>query len=553
MFQHEYVPHHYGLEETPNISSKNVDSDASIVLKSLDSGPAARFTFEAIGPNLFRTTFSSSDHPLPPHPSVIKPTKDLKDISPIATSTNNQKTIELGDITAVVDWTDSPVISIFMDDEQKPIHRDLNYRSYALDSRGVAHYTSYKRHTLHVGLGEKAAPMNLSNRHFLLSATDCFGYDVYRTDPMYKHIPLLINVTSNGCAAIFSTSHSRGTWAVGSEVDGLWGHYKVYRQAYGGLEEYLIVGRTLTDILKTYASLVGYPKLVPRWAFGYVAGGMKYSMLDRPRACDAHLEFVEKLKQHDIPCSAFQMSSGYTVAETEPKTRNVFTWNSHRFPDPKGFAREMHAAGIRLISNVKPYVLANHPAYKQLADSGALFIDPRTKKTAITRLWSAGGGESGEGSHIDFTSLAGFQWWFKGCQALKGVGIDGIWNDNNEYTIPHDDWELALDNAAVQADLSQDHHRNDIGLWGRSMQTELMGKASHDALVSIDPKTRPYVLTRSATAGTMRYAASSWSGDNVTSWEGMKGANALSLNAGMSLLTVRLLQCHVDVLCLLRT
>ena len=44
------------------------------------------------------------------------------------------------------------------------------------------------------------------------------------------------------------------------------------------------------------------------------------------------------------------------------------------------------------------------------------------------------------------------------------------------------------------------------------------------------------MLTRSATAGTMRYCASSWSGDNVTSWEGMRGANAISLNAGVSLL-----------------
>jgi hypothetical protein len=68
------------------------------------------------------------------------------------------------------------------------------------------------------------------------------------------------------------------------------------------------------------------------------------------------------------------------------------------------------------------------------------------------------------------------------------------------------------------------------------MHTELMGKASHDALVDSEPEIRPFVLTRSATAGTMRYAASTWSGDNTTSWEGMKGANSLSLNAGFSLL-----------------
>ena len=63
---------------------------------------------------------------------------------------------------------------------------------------------------------------------------------------------------------------------------------------------------------------------------------------------------------------------------------------------------------------------------------------------------------------------------------------------------------------------------------------------SYDALIDLEPNRRPFVLTRSATAGTMRYACSSWSGDNVTSWESMKGANALSLNAGMSLLQVSL-------------
>jgi alpha-glucosidase (family GH31 glycosyl hydrolase) len=272
--------------------------------------------------------------------------------------------------------------------------------------------------------------MNLSNRHFILSATDCFGYDVYRSDPLYKHIPLLINVTPKGCVAMFSTSHSRGTWSVGSEIDGLWGHYKVYRQAHGGLEEYLIVGRTVKEVVKTYACLVGYPRLVPRWTMGYISGGMKYSMLDQPRACDAILEFIEKLKEHDIPCSAFQMSSGYTVAETEPKTRNVFTWNSHRFPDPQVFTKASHAAGIRVIANVKPYVLESHPEYKNLASTGALFIDPATKESAIARLWSAGGGESGKGGHLDFTSNAGFNWWVKGVQDLKAVGIDGIWNDN---------------------------------------------------------------------------------------------------------------------------
>jgi alpha-glucosidase (family GH31 glycosyl hydrolase) len=299
----------------------------------------------------------------------------------------------------------------------------------------------------------------------------------------------------------------------------------------------LIMGRTLKDVVRTYADLVGYPMLVPRWAFGYIAGGMKYSMLDEPRASDVLLAFAKKMKDEDIPCSAFQMSSGYTVAETEPKTRNVFTWNRHRFPDPKGFIDQYHAQGIRLIANVKPYVLENHPEYQKLVESGALFTDPNSGKSATTRLWSAGGGESGLGGHIDFTSAAGFRWWYEGIRELKRVGIDCIWNDNNEYTITDDHWQCGLDEKSViKTEDSANVH--DVGFWGRALNAELMGKSSYEATLEVEPNYRPFILTRSATAGTMRYCASTWSGDNVTSWDSMRGANALSLMAGMCLLQV---------------
>jgi len=49
---------------------------------------------------------------------------------------------------------------------------------------------------------------------------------------------------------------------------------------------------------------------------------MKYSMLDEPRACDALMGFADKLLEHDIPCSGFQMSSGlfsyFPLSSAEP-------------------------------------------------------------------------------------------------------------------------------------------------------------------------------------------------------------------------------------------
>lgn len=544
MPQHEYVPRGWRVAET---SSKAQPGQLRLESQSDEDNGPITFNFEAVRPRIFRTTVRSAFHPLPPHPSAQRPANAWGGSDPpLLSQSSNEVSHKLvcNDVVANIEWDHSPLITLaFKDSEDHILHSDLPYRSYSINGKGVSHYTKYDKSAMHVGLGEKAAPMDLSGRGFHLSATDSFGYDNYKTDPLYKVIPLLISATPQGCVAIFSTSHSRGYWSIDEEVDGMWGRYKVLRQDYGGLEEYLIVGRTLKEVVHSYAELVGFPGLVPRWAFGYIAGGMKYSMLDDPPANEALLDFADKLKEHDIPCSAFQMSSGYTVAETEPKTRNVFTWNYHRFPDPKGFIDAYHARGIRLLANIKPYVLANHPAYKQLAAAGAFFKDPRTKKTAVARLWSAGGGESGEGSHIDFTSKAGFSWWYEGVKSLKRLGIDVPWNDNNEFVIPSDDWECALDEPSIQDDvrrLNEEYPRlekaNSLGLWGRALHTELNGKSSHDALVASEPDRRPFVLTRSATAGTMRYVAASWSGDNVTSWSSFRGSTALALNAGMSLL-----------------
>lgn len=534
MPQREFVPQSYELD-----SSASSSTNASLQLTTQEAAKPLTFTFEAVRPNLFRTTYTSETHPLPPYPSVRKPATELGQARVIRAATADKKQqISVNDVCVEIDWASgAPCVQVSYAGAGKPLHQDLPYRGYGIDGDGVVRYTRCDKKTLHVGLGEKAAPMNLTNRNFALSATDSFGYDVYRTDPLYKNIPFLINATPQGCVALFSTSHARGTYTVGCEMDGMWGSFKVYRQDFGGLEEYMIVGKTIQEVVHTYAELVGFPLLVPRWAFGYLSGGMKYSMLDEPRAADALMGFADKLRQYDIPCSGMQLSSGYTVAETEPKTRNVFTWNRHRFPDPEAWVKQYHERGLRIIANIKPYILANHPEYQKLVDAGALFTDVRKGQSAQARLWSAGGGESGIGGHIDFTSEAGFKWWYNGVQKLRKEGIDCMWNDNNEYVISDDMWQCALNNNEhVPSPPQNVKDRKELGLWGRAMHTELHGKASHDALVDLEPEIRPFVLTRSSTAGTNRYACSSWSGDNVTSWKGMKGANAIALTAGTCLM-----------------
>ncbi|KAF2149563.1 glycoside hydrolase family 31 protein [Myriangium duriaei CBS 260.36] len=524
--QLEYVPSGYSLD-------KSLDStNGGVSLKAADDRAPFTFTFQVVGARTFRVSFTSETHPLPPHPSISRPQAGVTGLKIDAQHADRSSTLHVGDITATVDWTETPVVSLGWKGSSEKLHEDLPYRSYAVDGQGVVHYSKHDRSALHVGLGEAAAPMDLTARGFKVDAVDCFGYEVYKTSPMYKHIPLLIKATPQGCIAIVSSSYSRGFWSVGQEIDGLWGFFKFLRQDYGGLESYMIVGRNLQEILTSYAELVGFPRLAPRWAYGYLSGGYKYTMGDDPPAHIQLMEFADKLKEHDIPCSGHQMSSGYSISEHPPCVRNVFNWNRHRFPDPEAWIQENHKRGIRLLANIKPFILASHPDYQALESAKGMFTDPASGKTANVRLWSAGGGESDIGGHLDFTNAKTYKFWSDGVRNLRKEGIDGMWLDNNEYTIPNDLTEISLDST-----MGHKHIDNKaVGLWGRTMQTELMAKISYEALQDVEPNVRPFCLTRSANIGTLRYACSSWSGDNMTSWEGMKGANALRLTAGFCLL-----------------
>src|SRR5271170_4480265 len=148
MPQHEYIPNGYFVEPINGESGGN----SMIRLRSTGQGQEApfRFTFEAIRPNLFRTTFFSDSHPLPPHPSAAPLSVNLQGINPQVSRSKSGSEVcfNLGDINATISWTQTPVVTLQWA-EEPPIHRDLPYRSYAVDGPGVAHYTTYRKDTLH--------------------------------------------------------------------------------------------------------------------------------------------------------------------------------------------------------------------------------------------------------------------------------------------------------------------------------------------------------------------------------------------------------------------
>ena len=178
-----------------------------------------------------------------------------------------------------LDWSDQLVLSIWEGaTESKSFSRlfgDVPVRSYALTEQGIMRHYNIDRSRLHLGLGERAAPLDLTGRSFQMHGTDAAMYDTYENDPLYKHTPFLISTPRGGghrssTYAIYHPTNSFAVWDVNRLADVPSTDFMTFTQDYGGLEEWVMVGKGVKEIVRTFAEIVGKPRLVGRDWLGYL-------------------------------------------------------------------------------------------------------------------------------------------------------------------------------------------------------------------------------------------------------------------------------------------
>ena len=377
------------------------------------------------------------------------------------------------------------------------------------------------------GLGESSGALDKAGRRLRIAATDALGYDARTSDPLYKHTPMFIVTTPTPGGASFAygilyDSQALGTIDLGQEISAFRGSYRSYEAEAGDVDMYLVRGPTVLEVVERLSWLTGRSHPPPRWALGYLGSTMFYTEQDDAQA--RLRQFGAMCKEHSIPCSAFHLSSGYT--SDAGGRRCVFTWHSGRIPDPKGLFDDFHACGMRVLPNIKPWLLCCHPAYAELANRGGLLKRADGTGPLVGRFWSGGAGTSASGSYLDFCSAAGYDWWVQQVrEQLLAFGADGAWNDNNEYEVD--------DDLAVCGDASVGGALSRVGVLGRALQSLLMARASRDALVAAQPDRRPFVISRSGCVGTHRYAQQTWSGDNWTGWATLMYNVPMGLSLGL--------------------
>jgi len=348
------------------------------------------------------------------------------------------------------------------------------------------------------GLGEKAARLDKRRMSFVNWNSDTPGYTEGR-DPIYQTIPFYLGLQRGIAYGIFFDNSYRSYFNFGRSSQ-----QRAWFGAEGGeLNYYFFYGPSIKKILSRYADLTGHMQLPPLWALGNQQSRWSYypdTMVE---------EVVRQYRTRDLPLDVMHLDIDYMNGY------RVFTFNSQRFPDPKGFSDKLARQGVKLVTIVDPGVKYQpQPGSDRyhVFDQGVekkFFQHRRNGQLFVPRVWP------GESVFVDFTLPEARRWWGDLHRAYTDNGIAGIWNDMNEPS------DFVDQTGKNQMDVvSDDEGEKTTHAKNRNVFALLMARATYEGLERLKPDRRPYVITRAAYAGIQRYSTM-WTGDTNSTWESL--------------------------------
>lgn len=378
------------------------------------------------------------------------------------------------------------------------LYRDRNGLAYNFDGElgeGSVHYTYRYEDQYIYGLGDKAGNVNKNHQCFKLDTNDAMGFKAQYSDPLYKYLPFYICENKVGSYGIYYDTYSEGEVDFGRAHDNYYEASNSIKYEEDNMIFYIIFGDT-NEIISRFIDMTGGVKDVPEWAFKYCGSTMEYT--DAMDADERLRSFIDKCEEHGISAGGFYLSSGYTQINDK---RYVFNWNKDKIADPEDLSNYFQSNGLKIMPNVKPAFLDDHPMYEMIAGNG-WFLHYKDGSPAKFPFWG------GNASYLDFTNPDAYDFWKK-CvkEILVDKGYENIWNDNNEYDI-HD------------KDVYAHGFENEISaIMIKPLFSYLMAKASLEACIEVNDN--PFNITRCAIAGSQS-VASTWTGDNYTSFKDLR-------------------------------
>ena len=348
------------------------------------------------------------------------------------------------------------------------------------------------------GLGDKPAHLNMRSKRFENWAMDSYAYGE-DTDPIYKSIPFYTALHHKKAYGIFFDNSFRSFFDFCQErrnVTSFW--------AQGGeMNYYFIYGPDMEQVIINYTQLTGAPELPPLWALGYHQCKWSYYPESQVK------EITSTFRKLKIPCDAIYLDIDYMEGF------RCFTWSKEYFPDPKRMVKELADDGFKTVVIIDPGIKIDYDydVFKEGLEND-YFCKRADGPYMKGKVWP------GECYFPDFTNPEVRTWWtglFK--EMIEEIGVRGVWNDMNEPAV------MDVPGKSFPNDVRHDYdghpcsHRKAHNVYGMQM-----ARATYHGLKKFSYPKRPFVITRAAYSGTQRYT-STWTGDNIASWEHLRIAN----------------------------
>ena len=362
--------------------------------------------------------------------------------------------------------------------------------------------------TAALGFGERTGRLNRLGQamdHHTVDVVAVHAHHWRRDDfdPAYVAIPLAILKLAGGAyVGLFFDNPGRTILDVGKRLDDT----LMFQAMDGPTDLYLLAGPTLRDVTRHFAELTGRAELPPLWAIGHHQCRWGYEREEDFRRLAA------RFQEHDIPNGVLWYDIDYMDAY------RVFTWDGHDFPDPRRLNDDLRAAGFHTVAIVDPGVKRDpgYPVY----DTGIaadVFCQTASGRPYIGSVWP------GDSLFPDFTLPEARDWWAGHlARWMTASGIDGAWLDMND--------PATGESSSDEMRFERGHTPHDRF---HNQYAHFMCAASRAAFEQMDPRRRPFLLTRSAATGTQRHAAV-WTGDNDSNWQHLRMSIPNTLNLGLS-------------------
>lgn len=357
------------------------------------------------------------------------------------------------------------------------------------------------------GTGERTFDLNLRGRELTFWNTDAGSYD-RGLEPVNYTIPFYVGMSNEAVYGVFADNTFRGKIALATNSS----EEVAFTFEGGEICFYLIQAKTLEGVVESFSVLTGKMNLPPLWSLGFQQS--RYSYFTQEEV----LSIARTFRERNIPCDVLYLDIHYM------QDFKVFTWDKNAFPDFKSMIDELHSMGFKLVVILDPGIKVEKG--DEIYEDGIqedIFMKYPDETPCEGVVWP------GLTHHPDFTNPKARTWWAKHLQPLIDAGVDGLWNDMNEPLYFFDKGAVSPPDYAIhnKEGLGGTHHElhNVYGMQ--------MARASFEALKQARPNRRVFNLTRSGNAGTPRYA-SSWTGDNKSTWDDLRLTIPMNLNMGIS-------------------